>query len=97
MIHYLFKKKETSPVKDPEEVGKIVLDAYKKTKNDGKFKSKLLVARKENEYKISMKIDPFFIFDPILVEKYLESVIFPSSHYEIFVSPMQINIMRKQE
>jgi hypothetical protein len=96
MIHF-FKKQKESPVKTSEEVGKIVLEAYKKAKNDGKFKSKLLIATKENEYKISMKIDPFFIFDPILVEKYLESVIFPATHYEVFVSPTQINIMKKQE
>lgn len=96
MIH-LFKRKNTSLVKTPEEVGKIILDAYKKAKNDGKFKSKLLIATKENEYKISMKIDSFFVFDPILVEKYLESVIFPSTHYEIFVSPSQVNITKKQE
>ncbi len=47
MIH-LFKRKKDSLVKTPEEVGKIILDAYKKAKNDGKFKSKLLVARREN-------------------------------------------------
>lgn len=92
-----FKKQKESPVKTPGEVGTIILEAYKKAKNDGKFKSKLLIARKESEYKISMKIDPFFIFDPILVEKYLESVIFPPTHYEVFVSPSQINILRKQD
>jgi hypothetical protein len=92
-----FRKQKKSPISPPEEVGKIALEAYKKAKNDGKFKSKLLIATKENEYKISMKIDPFFIFDPILVEKYLESVVFPSTHYEVFVSTTQINITKKQE
>lgn len=93
----LFKRQKKTPIHSPEEVGKIVLEAYKKAKNDFKFKSKLLVAKKENQYKVSMKIDTSFIFDPILVEKYLESVIFPTSHYEIFVSSYQINIVKKQE
>lgn len=92
----LFKKQKESPIYSPEEVGKIVLEAYKKTKNASKFKSKLLISQKESEYKISMKINPSFIFDAVLVEKYLESVVFPATHYEIFISCYKINITKKQ-
>lgn len=93
----LFKKQKKSPIYSPEEVGEIVLEAYKKAKNKSEFKSKLLVAKKESEYKVAIKINSSFIFDPILVEKYLGSVIFPTSHYEVFVSTSKINILKKQE
>lgn len=90
-----FKKTKKNEMYTPEEAGDIVLKAYKKAKSDSLFKDRLLIAKKENQYKISMQIKNSFLFDPILLEKYLLSVSFPDSHYEIDVSSYKIDIIKK--
>lgn len=91
-----FKKTKKNEMYTPEEAGDIILKAYKKAKSNFLFKDKLLIAKQEDQYKISIEIKNSFLFDPILLEKYLLSVVFPDSHYEITVSSYKVDITKKR-
>lgn len=91
----LFKKKSYG-VYSTEEAGKIIEEAYNKTKSSSKFKSKLLIAQKQNEYKVVIKIKNSFVFNPILLEEYLKSILLPK-FYEIEVSVDTVTISRNKK
>jgi len=91
----LFKKKNDG-VYSPEEASKIIEEAYKKAKTSFEFKSNLLVAQKQNEYIVKIKIKNSFVFDPILVENYLKSILLPK-FYEIEVSVDTVTINRNKK
>ncbi|MDD3262966.1 MAG: hypothetical protein PHR61_03900 [Candidatus Absconditabacteria bacterium] len=91
----LFKKKNDD-IYSAEQAGKIIEEAYNKAKASFEFKSNLLVAQKQNEYIVKIKIKNSFVFDPILVENYLKSILLPK-FYEIEVSVDTVTINRNKK
>ncbi|AHB41234.1 TPA: hypothetical protein DIC40_03590 [Patescibacteria group bacterium] len=91
-----FSKKKKSPVFQAETAGKLIEEAYNKAKSKFSFKTDLLIATKQNENKVTIKIKSNFIFDPILLERYLQSI-FLEKFYTVEVSVDIITIQRNKE